>query len=161
MHNVAFAQGRQGGLHHADVSLHAAKQDGIAVSRQPLEAGAKYVAAEAGEGLFIDGQDAGEQGSDLWNRVPKRLCVLSADEVRNFEQSGDASQELAILDQPVFLENWRQQLFLKIDHEQCTLLRNKRLPRNLRGVIDLGGDVADRSDHDSPRPIAADASLSG
>ena len=76
VNQISFAQRRECGLRHADVALHSAKQQGIALAGQALEHAAKDVAAKAGEQRLIDGFVPGsrEAISGTVCPVPSRIA---------------------------------------------------------------------------------------
>ena len=65
------------GLGHADVALHAAEQQRVALAGQTLEHAAKNVAAETGEERLVDGFGSGEQRCDLRARFRPALSHIA------------------------------------------------------------------------------------
>src|ERR1017187_427064 len=61
VHQVAFVQGTERSLHHADVRLHPTEQHGIAITRHRLQCRAKLAAAKATKFKFVDRPDIADQ----------------------------------------------------------------------------------------------------
>ena len=93
MHQVSLAERAQRRLHHADVTLHAAQQKRVAITRQPLQHGAEHIAAKAGEQLLVDGFGLRKQGRNLGNRSTESFRVLRADQRRNLQNARRPNQE--------------------------------------------------------------------
>ena len=142
MDQVVLAQGGEGGLGDADVTLHAAEDDGVAVSGKTLEGRAEYFASEAGEDLLLDGGDVGEEGGDFGDGVAESLGILRGEERGDFEDSGEADEELGVADELLFLKDRREKFFLDVDDDEGGALGLERAEGDF-GVVGVGwGDGA-------------------
>src|ERR1700678_3915064 len=134
MHQVALAQRPQRRLRHPGVALHAAQQQRIPLSRQPLQQGTKNLTAKTREKLLVDSLDprlnGTQQGTDLWNRPAQSLRILRSHQRRNLENPRRSDQHLRIPHQLFFLKDRRQQSVLDVDHHQRALVSLQRPPRD-------------------------------
>ena len=146
MDDIAFPQRGQRSLHHTDVTFHTAQQNRVAMAGQAFEHGTENVAAEAGEDLLIDRIRAWDERSDFGDGVAEALRVLHGGDMGNFEDTGEADEELGILDQPLSFEDRWEELLLDINNDEGAAFGIEGLARYFSGIAAKLG-VAEGRDH--------------
>src|SRR5690242_16446160 len=99
--------------------------------RQVLQAAAKVVAAKARENNLVEYLSLREQFSDSRHRLSQAFGVLRREQRGKAQNAGQTYQKLRVLDQPLLLEDRRQQLLLNVDDEQRALRWIKESTRSL------------------------------
>src|SRR5947199_4733351 len=123
---MSLRERAQRGLQNTDVGFHATEEKRVA----SIEIGhtrTELAIAEAAELQLVQRSDIRQQGSYLRNCLSESSGVLCGDDHRERKNFCRANQELAVAHQTFLFVNRRQQFFLDIDDQQCTLLRIENL----------------------------------
>src|SRR5580692_10805279 len=96
MHQVTLAERSHRSLHYANVSFHAAEKHGGPRTRQALQQGTKYIAAEAGEHQLVDGRTARQEGCNVRYGVAQAFGILRRYQRGDLQDSRHTDQKLDI-----------------------------------------------------------------